>query len=117
MSLLRVLILAVVQGVAELLPISSSAHVVVAEKLMGLDPSSPEMTLLLVSLHTGTMLAVIVYFWKRWHRTFCQARTTLTNVAMLLVLATGMTGIVGELLVMAIERIWLRNAPQPEVEV
>jgi hypothetical protein len=45
-----ILILAVVQGLTELLPVSSSAHVVVAEKL------------LLMMLHTGAMFAVIVYF-------------------------------------------------------
>ncbi len=33
---------------------------------MGLDPTSPQMTLLLVMLHTGTMFAVICYFWKQW---------------------------------------------------
>ena len=60
-------------GFAELLPISSSAHVVVAEKLMGMDPSSPQMTLLLVMLHTGTMVAVILFFWKQWRRTFFKA--------------------------------------------
>ena len=72
MSLLHVLILAVVQGLAELLPVSSSAHVVVTEKLLGLDPSAPSMTLLLVMLHTGTMFAVIVYFWQKWRRTYFQ---------------------------------------------
>ena len=41
MNYLQVLILAVIQGMAELLPVSSSAHVIVAEKLMGLDPSRP----------------------------------------------------------------------------
>ena len=47
--------------------VSSSAHVIVAEKLMGLDPTSgSEMTLLLVMLHTGTMFAVIVFFWNSW---------------------------------------------------
>ena len=66
MTLLKVIVLAIVQGLAELLPVSSSAHVVVAEKLLGLDPSSPPMTLLLVTLHTGTMLAVVVYFWRQW---------------------------------------------------
>ena len=66
MPIFKVIVLAIVQGLAELLPVSSSAHVVVAEKLMGLDPSSPQMTLLLVMLHTGTMFAVIVYFWKQW---------------------------------------------------
>ena len=70
MSFVHVLILAIVQGLAELLPVSSSAHVVVAEKLMGLDPASPPMTLLLVMLHTGTMFAVILYFWRQWHATY-----------------------------------------------
>ena len=56
MSLFKVLILAIIQGLAELLPVSSSAHVVVAEKLLGLDPTTPQMTLILVMLHTGTML-------------------------------------------------------------
>ena len=70
MTLLQILVLAIVQGVAELLPISSSAHVIVAEKLMGLDPTKPEMTLLLVMLHTGTMFAVIFFFWKSWKESF-----------------------------------------------
>jgi undecaprenyl-diphosphatase len=60
MTILQILVLAMVQGVCELLPVSSSAHVILAEELMGLDPTAPEMTLLLVMLHTGTMLAVIV---------------------------------------------------------
>ena len=70
MNLFQILILAIIQGAAELLPVSSSAHVIVAEKLMGLDPSSPEMTMLLVMLHTGTMFAVIVYFWISWVRDY-----------------------------------------------
>jgi len=43
MEFFSILILAMVQGIAELLPVSSSAHVIVAEKLMGLDPTSPQM--------------------------------------------------------------------------
>jgi undecaprenyl-diphosphatase len=67
MTYWKILILAVIQGAAELLPVSSSAHVIVAERLLGMpDPSSPEMTFLLVMLHTGTMFAVLVYFWRRW---------------------------------------------------
>ena len=80
MPLLKVLILAIVQGLAELLPVSSSAHVVVAEKLLHLDPSSPEMTLLLVMLHTGTMFAVIVYFWRRWVHTYFRSSAAFTSV-------------------------------------
>src|SRR5690348_7856077 len=72
MNYLQTLLLAVIQGAAELLPVSSSAHVIFAEKLMGLDPSSPEMVFLLVMLHTGTMFAVLVYFWPRWRRLLFQ---------------------------------------------
>src|ERR1700679_1943093 len=60
MWLLHVILLAIVQGLAELLPISSSAHVIVADKLLGMDPTAPDTTLLLVMLHTGTGLAVIL---------------------------------------------------------
>ena len=68
MPIFKVIFLAIVQGLAELLPVSSSAHVVVVGKLMGLAPSSPQMTLLLVMLHTGTMFAVIAYFWSQWKK-------------------------------------------------
>ena len=37
---------------------------------MGLDPTAPEMTLLLVMLHTGTMLAVMPYFRSAWRERF-----------------------------------------------
>jgi undecaprenyl-diphosphatase len=116
MSLWRVVILAVVQGVAELLPISSSAHVVVAEKLMGLDPSSPAMTLLLVMLHTGTMVAVIWYFWKQWRQAFFQSLAAFKSFALVLTVATAITAIVGEILIKIIERTWFHNAPDAEVE-
>ena len=45
LSYFQILILALIQGACELLPVSSSAHVIAAEKLMHLDPSSPEMTM------------------------------------------------------------------------
>jgi undecaprenyl-diphosphatase len=72
--LLQILLLGLVQGAAELLPVSSSAHVIVVEKLLGLDPSSPEWTFLLVMLHTGTMFAVIVYFWNAWRWSYFSSR-------------------------------------------
>jgi undecaprenyl-diphosphatase len=115
-SFLQVLILAVVQGLAELLPVSSSAHVVVAEKLMGLDPSAPEMTLLLVMLHTGTMFAVILYFWKTWHDTYFRSAYVAKEVGVLLVLATVITGVIGEVLIKLIEKVALRSSPVAEVE-
>src|ERR1700674_4985991 len=103
MSLLNVIILAIVQGLAELLPVSSSAHVIVAEKLMGLDPSSPPMTLLLVMLHTGTMFAVIVYFWQRWRTTYFQSARTFKTFAVRVGTATALTAVVGGALIKLIE--------------
>jgi undecaprenyl-diphosphatase len=116
MSLLNVLILAIVQGLAELLPVSSSAHVVVAEKLMGLDPSSPPMTLLLVMLHTGTMFAVIVYFWRQWRRTYFASAVAFMDIAIPLVAATVLTAIVGWVLKLIIEKTVLRDVPHSEIE-
>ena len=113
---MHLVILSIVQGLTELLPVSSSAHVVVAEKLMGLDPSSPQMTLLLVMLHTGTMFAVILFFWKRWQRTFFQGPGVLKRYAFLLIIATLLTGIVGEILIKIIEKVWFHNAPKAEIE-
>lgn len=103
MSVLDIIILGIVQGLAELLPVSSSAHVVVTEKLLHLDPSSPPMTLLLVMLHTGTMFAVIVYFWRQWRDTYFASQRTFTHFAQLVIVATVLTVIIGGLLVWVIE--------------
>src|ERR1700685_57035 len=64
----QIALLALIQGAAELLPVSSSAHVILAQRVMGMDPSRPEQVFLLVMLHTGTMFAVLVYFWPRWRK-------------------------------------------------
>jgi len=116
MSLLKVIILAVVQGLAELLPVSSSAHVVVAEKLMGLDPSAPQMTLLLVMLHTGTMFAVIVFFWKTWKQAYFSSTDAFKQFAVLVLWATLLTGIVGETIKKVIEKTLFHGAEKAEIE-
>lgn len=116
MPIIQVIILAVVQGLAELLPISSSAHVVVAEKLMGLDPSSPQMTLLLVMLHTGSMLAVIAFFWSTWKETYFSSRDAFKRFAGLVIWATLLTGIVGEAIKKVIEKTLFRGAEKAEIE-
>lgn len=112
----QILILALVQGACELLPVSSSAHVIVAEKLMGLGPSSPEMTMLLVMLHTGTMFAVIAYFWNNWKRDYFAAPGKFQSFVVQIVLATFCTGIVGYGLKVGIEKIFMRHTPHAEIE-
>src|ERR1700761_9143949 len=116
MSILHVIILAIVQGLAELLPVSSSAHVVVAEKLLGLNPSTPQMTLLLVMLHTGTMFAVIAYFWNQWKQTYFASADAFKRFAIRLVWATLLTGVLGEVLIKIVEKTMFAGAPNAEIE-
>ena len=99
-----------------MLPVSSSAHVILAEKLMGLDPTAPEMTFLLVMLHTGTMFAVIAYFWTAWRQRYLAPRGTFWQFAMLVALATGLTGVIGLALMVLIEQVVLRGSAHAEIE-
>ena len=121
----QVLILALVQGAAELLPVSSSAHVIVAERLMGLDPSTPEMVFLLVMLHPGTMFAVLVYFWPRWRAIWLSTAApgdiadSGRHFLKMVILATAVTGALGGGLILFIEKVVLRrlmNRPEAKIE-
>jgi len=83
---------------------------------MGLDPTAPAMTLLLVMLHTGTMFAVIVYFRNDWHKAcFSSLQGAVRNGA-LLIYATAATGIVGLGLQEASRLPVAHNAPDFEIE-
>lgn len=116
MNALQVAILALIQGAAELLPVSSSAHVIAAEKLMGLDPTTPEMTMLLVMLHTGTMFAVIAYFWRSWKKAYFGSWASFRQNATAVALATVCTGVVGLGLQFAIKHWVLASDPNFEIE-
>jgi undecaprenyl-diphosphatase len=116
MPISKVILLAIVQGLAELLPVSSSAHVVVAEKLMGLDASSPQLTLLLVMLHTGTMFAVIVYFWNQWKKTFFSSSDAFKRFAVRAIWATALTLVIGYPMKKLIEKVAFKGVPKAEIE-
>ncbi|CAG8998472.1 MAG: Undecaprenyl-diphosphatase [Candidatus Celerinatantimonas neptuna] len=116
MHIFQILILSIVQGMAELLPVSSSAHVIIAEKLMGLDPTTPAMTLLLVMLHTGTMFSVIVYFWKNWKKTYFLSYEQSRRNFIRIIIATCATGVVGLFLQHLIKYIVARGNPNFEIE-
>ena len=114
--MIKIFILAIVQGFCELLPVSSSAHVIVAEKMMGLDPTTPAMTFLLVMLHTGTMFAVIAYFWNTWRSRYFSSARAFWSFARSLIIATACTAVVGFGLMMLIQHVILRGAVKTEVE-
>lgn len=66
MNMLEAAVLGIIQGLAEFLPISSSGHLEIAQRLMGLEGDSTSMMLLTVLLHVGTLAAVITVFWEDW---------------------------------------------------
>jgi undecaprenyl-diphosphatase len=63
MSVFQGLILGIVQGIAEFLPISSSAHLILIPWLLGWDDGGLTFD---VALHAGTLVALLVYFRKEW---------------------------------------------------
>ena len=63
MEIIAAIILGIIQGLTEFLPISSSAHLILVPWFFGWEP---EGLVFDVSLHVGTALAVIAFFWKDW---------------------------------------------------
>ena len=63
MSLLTAIVLGVIQGVSEFLPISSSGHLAIAEYLLGETGISAPPDFFDVLLHLGTLAAVFAAYW------------------------------------------------------
>ncbi len=68
-------------------------------------------------LHTGTMLAVIVFFWGSWKVNFFKSQQVFWESVKLIAAATIATGFVGLLLKVLIEKIILKGISHPEVEL
>ena len=67
MKILQIIILGIVQGIAEFLPISSSAHLIIFRDLFGIGSSAINDNISLIfdiALHFGTLLAIGIYFFK-----------------------------------------------------
>ena len=60
-DLIHIIILSVIQGVTEFLPISSSAHLILIPAILGWDQQG---ILLEVSMHFGSLIAISVYYFK-----------------------------------------------------
>ena len=73
------LILGIVQGLAEYLPISSSGHLEICQHLLGMDISGAESLEFDVMLHVATVLSTIVILWKRFSGICASVRTWKRN--------------------------------------
>jgi undecaprenyl-diphosphatase len=63
----QVVVLAIVQGLAEFIPVSSSGHLIIVRRLLGWNELSPAHELTFdVALHFGTLLSVLFYFRRTW---------------------------------------------------
>ena len=67
MPIYQAIVLAIIQGVAEFIPISSSGHLIIVRRLLGWNELSPAHELSFdVALHFGTLLSVLFYFRRTW---------------------------------------------------
>ena len=68
MTAVHAIVIALLQGVTELFPVSSLGHAVVLPRLLGwhIDQSAPQFLPFLVVLHLGTAAALLAYFWRDW---------------------------------------------------
>ncbi|MGH9832276.1 MAG: undecaprenyl-diphosphatase UppP [Blastocatellia bacterium] len=66
MNLLQAIILGIIQGLTEFIPISSSGHLIIAEKWMGLEQtmSPQQITAFVAVMQLGTLAAVLIYFFR-----------------------------------------------------
>jgi undecaprenyl-diphosphatase len=93
MSLLHIFIVALIQGITEFLPISSSGHLILLPKLTGLSDQGLAMD---VAVHIGTLGAVVLYFWAEVKEAIAglprlltgKADTPGSRLALLLIIAT-----------------------------
>jgi len=108
---LSVILLAVIQGITEFLPISSSAHLIIFREVFG--SITEDLNLIFdVSLHFGTLLAIIVYFFKDLYKVFINSFKGIKDkdgrLFYYLIVATIPAGIVGILFEDKIEEV-IRN--------
>jgi len=84
MSIIHAILLAIIEGITEFLPISSTGHMIIGSSLMGI-ASDPFTKMFTVAIQFGAILSVIVLYWKRFLPTNQSIREIITFYAKLLV--------------------------------
>jgi undecaprenyl-diphosphatase len=104
MSIFHAIVLGIIQGITEFLPISSTAHLIVIPWILGWDDGGLTFD---VALHVGTLAAVLIYFFREWIQILAQgvglnighdpALSKNRNLLWLLALASVPAGVIGYL--------------------
>lgn len=68
MTYLQAIILGIIEGLTEFLPVSSTGHMIIGSALLGLDSSNPFVQLFIVAIQLGTILSVVVLYFKRFFK-------------------------------------------------
>ncbi len=68
MTYFQAIVIAIIEGITEYLPISSTGHMIIAQKLLGME-SSEFINLFVINIQLGAILSVIVLYWKRFFQT------------------------------------------------
>src|SRR6185503_17767640 len=66
MSLFQAIIIAIVEGITEYLPISSTGHMIITEELIGVSTQEEFTKLFTVAIQLGAILAVVVLYWRKF---------------------------------------------------
>ncbi|HEY2980692.1 MAG TPA: undecaprenyl-diphosphatase UppP [Anaerolineales bacterium] len=119
MTIAQAILLGIIQGLTEFIPVSSTAHLLIGQQLLGL-PSSDLMFAFLVIIQLGTVASLIVFFWQDlWGivRATIDLRhsTPNRNLGINLIVATIPAALIGYLLRHAVEDLF--NAPVLEAAI
>lgn len=110
LGIFEAIVLGIVQGATEFLPVSSSGHLVLFENIFKFDPETPEMILFDLCIHTGTVVSIFIVF-RKSIRDFVKnmlasrkygkspveiyKRSPSVHIFTLAILVTGITGVIG----------------------
>lgn len=67
MTYFQAIVLAIIEGLTEFLPVSSTGHMIIGTALMGMDPS-PFVKLFTIFIQLGTILSVLVLYYRRFFK-------------------------------------------------
>src|ERR671913_1929014 len=69
MSIIQAIVLAIIEGITEFLPVSSTGHMIIGSTLMGI-ANEPFVKMFTVAIQFGAILSVVVLYWKRFFQSF-----------------------------------------------